>query len=90
MTNKEVVQAFIDGKPGAAGRMRTDGKFLYSYNLKIGWTAGINQDQKLVYDYTARNNAFRSVTTSKHVRLAENAGARLVPVRIKSATNNIV
>ncbi len=81
MTNKEVVQAFIDGKQASSGRMRTDGQLLYSYNLKIGWTAGT--DQKLVYDYTARNNAFRSVTTSKHVRLAENAGARLVPVQIK-------
>jgi hypothetical protein len=81
MTNKEVVQAFMNGKVGASGRMSTDGKFLYSYNLKIGWTAGINKDQKLVYDYTARNNAFQSVTTSKHVRLAENAGARLVPVQ---------
>ncbi len=83
MTNKEVVQAFMNGKPGMSGRMRTDGKLLYSYNLKIGWTAGINKDQKLVYDYTARNNAFLSVTTSKHVRLAENAGARLVPVQVK-------
>ncbi len=81
MTNKEVVQAFMNGKPGMSGRMRTDGKLLYSYNLKIGWTTGT--DHKLVYDYTARNNAFKSATTSKHVRLAENAGARLVPVQVK-------
>jgi hypothetical protein len=81
MTNKEVVQAFIDDKPGTSGRMKTDGKLLYSYNLKIGWTTGTGI--KLVYDYTARNNSFRSVTTSKHVRLAEAAGARLVPIQIK-------
>ena len=80
MTNKEVVQAFIDGKSGVSGRMRTDGMMLYSYNLKIGETRKLcaMAKEKVVYDYTARNNAFRSVTTSKHVRLAERAGARLV------------
>tara|TARA_B100000945_G_scaffold233908_1_gene190202 strand:+ start:284 stop:526 length:243 start_codon:yes stop_codon:yes gene_type:complete len=45
----------------------TDGKDLYSYNLKIGTTYN---NEKHIFDYTTRTNNFISATTSRHVNLA--------------------
>jgi len=76
MTNKQAVQSFIRGIPGQAGRIWTDGQDLYSYDLKIGETRGI---QKVVFNYTAKGE-YQSQTTSTHVRLAERCGAKLIEV----------
>ena len=76
MTNKQVVQSFIRGRRGRAGHIRTDGQDLFSYDLKIGETRG---GQKIVFNYT-RSGHFESQTTSKHVRLAEQCGAKLIEV----------
>jgi intein-encoded DNA endonuclease-like protein len=76
MTNKQVAQLFISGNPARAGHIRTDGNDLFSYNLKIGETRGA---QKVVFNYT-RSGRFFSQTTSKHVRLAEQCGAKLIEV----------
>ena len=76
MTNKQVAQLFISGNAARAGRLWTDGQDLYSYDLKIGETRGI---QKVVFNYTAKG-VYQSQTTSTHVRLAERCGAKLIEV----------
>lgn len=48
--------------------LTTDGKDLYSYNLKIGYTN--EQGQKVILKYTTEYDNFVSVTTSRHVNLA--------------------
>ena len=76
MTNKQVAQLFISGNAARAGRLWTDGNDLFSYGLKIGETRGA---QKVVFNYT-RSGRFYSQTTSKHVRLTEQCGAKLIEV----------
>ena len=76
MTNKKAVQSFIRGIHAQAGRIWTDGENLFSYGLKIGETRGV---QKVVFNYT-RSGHFKSQTTSKHVRLVERCGAKLIEV----------
>ena len=46
----------------------TDGKNIYSYLLKIGYTD--NNGQKVLLNYTKRSGNFQSHTTSRHVNLA--------------------
>jgi len=78
MTNKEVVQAWKDGKKGKAGSLTTDGIYLWSYHLKIGMTG--QDGYKYIANYTARDDkgcfgyktkhCFVSQTTSTHIGLA--------------------
>lgn len=73
-TNKQVVQAFIKGKATNRNKnLFSDGKYLYSYSLKIAehvtskvpWQGNyIN-----ILDYMAPNNV--SATTSQHVSLTK-------------------
>jgi hypothetical protein len=68
-TNSRVVYCWINDKPFKSLCMRTDGKKLYSYALKIGTTT---DDQcKKVLDYTAKGLMFYSVTTSTRVGMAK-------------------
>jgi hypothetical protein len=68
MRNDAVVRAFSRGERAAAGALRTDGRSLWSYDLKIAekTLAGV-----VVADYTSPGGAFQSQTTSKHVSLAK-------------------
>ena len=68
-TNDRVVYSWINGKPFKSLSMKTNGKDLYSYKLKIGTTTD-NQCKK-VLNYTARGLGFYSVTTITHVGLAK-------------------
>jgi hypothetical protein len=61
MTNKQVAQAWSEGRKGAAGHFTTDGVNLWSYALLIGKTV---EGKKVVTRYRV------SVTTSKHTNLA--------------------
>ncbi len=76
MKNKEVIQSFINNNYGRAGNLMTDGNDLFSYGLKIGET---RVGYKVVFNYTA-SGEYQSKTTSKHVRLAERCGAKLIEV----------
>jgi len=76
MKNNQVIEAFICGRKGRAGRLSTDGQTLYSYDLKIGETRCA---QIVVFDYTATGD-YQSATTSRHVNAAKRAGALLVEV----------
>ena len=68
MRNDAVVRAFSRGQRAAAGNLSTDGRSLYSYDLKIGerTLGGI-----VVADFTSPGGHFVSMTTSKHVGLAK-------------------
>ena len=55
-TNQEVINAFINQRPAKAGRLATDGHYLYSYGLMIG-----SKGKPFVFDYTSIGGAFYSM-----------------------------
>lgn len=68
-TNKEVVQAFIKGQAtNPKKNLSSDGKYLYSYSLKIA-EHGHGPSIIHILDYMAPNNV--SATTSQHVSLVK-------------------
>ena len=66
-SNSRVIYSWINGKHWKSYSMYTDGKSIYSYNLKIGLT---EDDEKVLLDYTARGLGYCSQTTSQQVNLA--------------------
>ena len=68
--NKNVARLWANNKIAKSynGQFSTDGRYLFSYNLVIGWTtlSGI----KIAKLYNSPNNAFESRTTSIHVGYA--------------------
>jgi len=69
--NNSVVRSWVRGYSADNGRstLHTDGQNLYSYQLRIGYTD--KRGNKVVSLYNAPNGSFRSMTTSRHVSLAE-------------------
>jgi hypothetical protein len=67
--NIDIIKSWSGNQPASSynGNLRTDGKDLWSYNLKIGTTVGMS---KILADYTAKSNKFLSQTTSCHVNKA--------------------
>lgn len=69
--NDSVIDAFLNQKTANAGRLKTDGQSLYSYDLRIA--EHIPDDNggatTIVYDYTSRGGNYVSQTTSSHVGL---------------------
>ena len=68
MCNAEVVNNWAQGFEGFTRSLRTDGKSLFSYNLRIGMTGP--QGEKILFNYTTGGGNFMSQTTSTHVGLA--------------------
>ena len=70
MNVKDIPVLWVTNQPGKTYNksLITDGKDLYSYRLKIGYTD--EQGQKVILKYTAEYNNFVSTTTSRHVNLA--------------------
>ena len=68
MRNQDVIRSFGWGKRAAAGNLHTDGRSLWSYDLKI---AQRTPEGVVVGDFTAPGGDFYSVTTSKHVGMAK-------------------
>jgi len=66
--NSDVVYKWKQGEEARNGRytLHTDGKDLYSYNLRIGFTTP--SGKKVAVEHRAPN--FVSITTSQHVGLA--------------------
>jgi len=83
MRNDAVVRAFSRGERAAAGALRTDGRSLWSYDLKIAekTLAGV-----VVADYTSPGGAFQSQTTSKHVSLAKRVADTIMLAEIFERT----
>ena len=77
--NDSVINYFLEQKAANAGRLKTDGQSLFSYDLRIA--EHVPQDDgtaiTIVYDYTRGGNAYKSQTTSSHVGLIK----RKVPRR---------
>ena len=64
VSNSEVIRAWTHGRPAKAQNLRTDGNWLWSYNLVIAMG-------KEVLQFTANGNrGFFSMTTSHHVGMA--------------------
>jgi uncharacterized protein YgiM (DUF1202 family) len=68
MTNQQVAQAWANGKSAKTNTMHTDGQYLFSYRLKIGYTN--EQGEKIALQYTTPAKRFVSSTTSKQVGYA--------------------
>jgi len=69
--NDGVAKAWINGQSARNGTnaYSTNGRDLFSYSTRIGFTTG--QGTKILLDYTARTGNFLSMTTSsKHVSTA--------------------
>ena len=69
--NEGVAQAWINGQSARNGSnaYSTNGRDLYSYRTRIGFTT--SQGTKILLDYTAKTGNFLSMTTStKHVSVA--------------------
>ena len=62
-SNNAVIQAWLDGNTAAAKNLSTDGRELYSYQLRIAANA-------YLFDYTSGGLGFISMTTSRHVGMA--------------------
>jgi hypothetical protein len=68
MRNSQVVHHFVAGRRAAAGNLHTDGRSLWSYDLKI---AHRTPEGVVVGDFTAGGGDFHSMTTSKHVGMVK-------------------
>ena len=69
--NDGVIDAFLNCNSANAGRLKTAGQSLYSYDIMIA--EHIPDDDggatTLVYDYTSKGGNYVSQTTSSHVGL---------------------
>lgn len=83
MRNDKVVSLFSRGQRARAGALRTDGRSLWSYDLKIAekTRAGV-----VVADYTSGGGQFVSQTTSKHVGLAKRIADTVMLPEVFDAT----
>lgn len=70
MRNEAVASAWLNGNQAQSNRMWTDGKNLFSYGLKIGYTT--KHGSKILYLYASDGGkgVFRSQTTSCHVSVS--------------------
>ena len=88
--NNGVIDAFMNQNSANAGRLKTDGQSLFSYDLRIA--EHIPQDDgtaiTLVYDYTAKGGKYVSQTTSGHVGLVKRQVPRRNVVSVQEATDS--
>ena len=85
--NDSVVDAFLNQKPLNAGRLKTDGQSLFSYDLRIAEHIPDKEGgaTTLVYDYTSRGGNYVSQTTSSHVGLIKRRLPRRNVMHIETA-----
>ena len=85
--NDGVVDAFLNCKSANAGRLKTDGQSLFSYDLRIA--EHHPQDDgtaiTIVYDYTSKGGNYVSQTTSSHVGLIKRRLPRRNVMAIETA-----
>ena len=80
MKNLEVVKAWVRGQAAKSGNMATDGRTLYSYDLKIGERKSLSLE---IYDYTRGGGSFISSTTSHHVHMTKREARHATVVKPK-------
>ncbi len=85
--NDGVIDAFLNCKSANAGRLKTDGQSLFSYDLRIA--EHIPDDYgsatTLIYDYTSKGGNYVSQTTSSHVGLIKRRVPRRNVMTIETA-----
>ena len=83
--NNGVVDAFMNLNSANAGRLKTDGQSLYSYDLRIAEHIPQRDGSAItvVYDYTSKGGNYVSQTTSSHVGLVKRQVNKrnIIPVR---------
>ena len=92
MTNEQVVKAWINNQTGKSLHMSTDGKSLFSYEMKIGETVyesnGLWSANKK-HGLNVQKPYFYSQTTSKHVGLVKRYADKMIdPVTVKNGWSN--
>ena len=85
--NDGVIDAFLDCKSANAGRLKTDGQSLFSYDLRIAEHIpdDYGRATTLVYDYTSKGGNYVSQTTSSHVGLIKRRVPRRNVMAIETA-----
>ena len=78
MTNQKVIENWTQGKQGKSLHMKTDGKSLFSYNMKIGET--LTNGKK--YGLNVQSPFFYSMTTSGHVGIVRYYADKMVDPKI--------
>ncbi len=68
MKNLQIIKAWVRGQKAQNKNMRTDGRVLYSYKLKIAERKSLSLE---IYDYTSTGGSFVSSTTSQHVNMTK-------------------
>ena len=74
-SNQHIAQSWHNGFPMHSKNMSTDGRDLFSYGLRIGYTSG---GHKIVIDYTKEGGMYKSMTTSHHVGIAKKYAIKVV------------
>ena len=76
MKNAHAIYCWQGGRANASGNLTSDGRNLYSYQLRIGFT--LDDGRLAVIDYTAPAGHFKSVTTSGHANAAKRVASVVV------------
>ena len=86
--NMGVVDAFMNLDSANAGRLKTDGQSLYSYDLRIAEHIPQKDGSAVtvVYDYTSKGGNYVSQTTSGHVGLVKRRIPRRNVISITEGT----
>jgi len=88
MTNEQVVKSWINNQAGKSLHMSTDGKSLFSYEMKVGKTVyetnGLwSADKK--HGLNVQSPFFYSRTTSKHVGIVRRYADKMIdPKTVKN------
>ena len=87
--NDGVIDAFLNQKTANAGRLKTDGQSLFSYDLRIAEHIpdDVGGATTVVYDYTSRGGNYVSQTTSSHVGLIKRRLPRRNVMLIETAVS---
>tara|TARA_B100001094_G_C18183498_1_gene802312 strand:- start:1803 stop:2120 length:318 start_codon:yes stop_codon:yes gene_type:complete len=85
--NDSVIDAFLNCNTANAGRLKTDGQSLFSYDLRIAEHIPQNDGTAitLVYDFTSKGGSYVSQTTSGHVGLVKRRLPRRNVVSVEEA-----
>ena len=95
MTNEQVIEKWKQGKQGKSLHMSTDGKSLFSYEMKIGetWKIDASKQGRNIRDImkhqlhqkiglNVQTPFFYSQTTSKHVGIVRRYAHKMIDPKI--------
>ena len=82
--NIEVIQRWKTGMSGRASNLGTDGRNLFSYGFKIGYTNAKNE--RVALDYSSQYTYFFSTHMYKHMSYAKNCADKIEKAKWKKTT----